>query len=119
MQHYFKNLNIWKRSTDLVQSINLITKSFPSEEKFGLINQLRRATVSVPSNIAEGFGREGDKELIQFCQVLIGSHCEVETQLTLSSKLEYITKDELEKTNAEAEEVRKMIYGFVKSIKND
>ena len=119
MQNNFKNLNIWKRSTDLVQSIYLITKSFPSEEKFGLINQLRRATVSVPSNIAEGCGRKGDKELIQFCHISIGSHCEVETQLILSSKLEYITKDELEKTNAEVEEDRKMIYGFVKSIKND
>jgi len=117
MQHNFKNLNIWKKSTDLVQNVYLITKSFPSDEKFGLTNQLRRASVSVPSNIAEGCGRKGNKELIQYCHISIGSLCEVETQLILSNKLNYISAQKLDTIINEVEELRKMIYGFVKSLK--
>ena len=116
MNHNFKNLNIWKKATDLVQSVYEITKSFPSDEKFGLTNQLRRASVSVPSNIAEGCGRKGNKELIQFCHIAIGSLCEVETQLILSNKLNYQAAKDLDKIILDVEELRKMIYGFIKSL---
>ena len=75
--HRFKDLEIWKRSRMFCKDIYQITSLFPNEEKFGLINQLRRASVSVPSNIAEGCGRQGDAELSRFLQIAMGSASEV------------------------------------------
>lgn len=87
MKHHFKSLAIWERSRILVQHIYEVTKGFPDDEKFGLVSQMRRAAVSVPSNIAEGCGRKGNKELIQFLHISTGSLCELETQLYLSYDL--------------------------------
>lgn len=75
-----KDLDVWKKSMDLVESIYKITQIFPDSEKFGLTTQMRRAVVSIPSNIAEGSARKGDKELIQFLHIAIGSLSELETQ---------------------------------------
>ena len=74
-----KDLEVWKKSMDLVESVYQMTNSFPDSEKFGLTNQIRRAVVSIPSNIAEGSGIKSDKELIQFIYIAIGSLAEVET----------------------------------------
>jgi len=79
MRHNFLHLEIWKRSRKLVKIIYQTSKSFPSEEKFGLTSQIRRAAVSVPSNIAEGCGRDTDPQLKNFMNIAIGSICEVET----------------------------------------
>ena len=72
-------MEVWKKSMDLVESVYQMTNIFPDSEKFGLTNQIRRAVVSIPSNIAEGSGRKSDKELIQFIHIAIGSLAEVET----------------------------------------
>lgn len=86
----YKELEIWKESIDLVKEIYQITSDFPDTEKFGLQSQIRRAAVSVPSNIAEGFSRESKKEFIKFLQISLGSLFEVDTQLIIAKDLGYL-----------------------------
>ncbi len=84
-----ENLEIWKLSIDFVTNIYSYTKDFPSEEKFGLVSQMRRATISIPSNIAEGAARKSDKEYLQFLYISLGSIAEIDTQLIISNNLGY------------------------------
>jgi len=108
MEH--KNLDVWKKSMDLVESIYKVTQAFPDSEKFGLTNQMRRAAVSIPSNIAEGSARKGDKELIQFLYIALGSIAELETQYSIAIRLQFVNKDEnREETMLN---VKKMLLGF-------
>lgn len=88
-----KNLNVWKESMLLVKKVYLLLAGFPQSEQFGLCSQMRRAAVSIPSNIAEGCGRNSDKETIHFCNISQGSLAELETQLLISADLEYIKSD--------------------------
>ena len=105
-----KDLDVWKRSMDLVELIYSLTTQFPSDEKFGLVSQMRRAAVSIPSNIAEGAARKGDKELIQFLMIAIASLSELETQYLISVRLKFLSKNEkLEKTMVET---KKLLLGF-------
>lgn len=83
-----KDLDVWKKSMDLVESIYKWTEEFPSAEKYGLVAQIRRSVISVPSNIAEGSARKGDKELIQFINIAIGSMAELKTQYLIAIRLE-------------------------------
>ena len=117
MKHNFLNLEIWKRSRKLVKRIYSISKSFPSEEKFGLSAQLRRCSISVPSNIAEGCGRGTDPQLAHFLDVATGSLCELETQVYLSLDLEFINKKEAIELVREITEIRKMTQSFRSGIK--
>jgi four helix bundle protein len=117
MRHNFKNLEIWKKSRALVKEVYHLTNDFPSEEKFGLTLQIRRSSISVPSNIAEGCGRGTDKQLIQFLNISIGSLCELETQIHLANDLEFIDNQVNNKIIQEIAEVRKMVMGFKNSIK--
>ena len=87
MEH--KDLDAWKKSIDLVEAVYIVTKKFPKEELFGLVQQMRRCAVSVPSNIAEGCARKNDTETIQFLYIAAGSLAELETQLIISEKLGY------------------------------
>ena len=85
----YKDLLVYQKSLDLVEMIYRETKSFPTEEKFGLISQLRRCAVSLPCNIAEGAGRKGAKEFIHFLYIALGSLNEMETQMEISKRLKY------------------------------
>jgi four helix bundle protein len=105
-----KDLDVWKRSMDLVEEIYKATSNFPSSEIYGLTNQLRRASVSIPSNIAEGAARKGNKELLYFINVAIGSVAEIETQLLIAVRLEYMNEDNT--IFESAIEVRKLLLGF-------
>jgi len=105
-----KDLDVWKRSMDLVEEIYKITSKFPASEMYGLTNQLRRASVSIPSNIAEGTSRRGDKELLYFINVTIGSIAEIETQMLIAVRLKYIS-DEGQLFDLTIE-VRKLLLGF-------
>ena len=105
-----KDLEVWKKSMDLVESIYQLTNDFPDSEKFGLTNQIRRAVVSIPSNIAEGAGRKSDKELIQFVHIAIGSLAEVETQYLISLRLNYVVKNE--SIENELVVLNKLLIGF-------
>ena len=114
MKHNFKKLDVWLRSRELVKEIYLITKLFPKEEQYGLTSQLRRATISLPSNIAEGCGRSTRPQLVHFLDMAIASSCEVETQLYLSFDLKYIRESEMIRLTEKVTEIRQMAINFQK-----
>jgi four helix bundle protein len=109
MAHKFKELQIWQRSRVFCSSIYEITSNFPDNEKFGITNQLRRASVSIPSNIAEGSSRNSNKDFARFLQISIGSAYEIETQLLISADLKFILDKDLKSSLAELDEIIKMI----------
>ncbi|MEA3374442.1 MAG: four helix bundle protein [Campylobacterota bacterium] len=111
-----KRLDVWKQSVDLVTDIYQLTQQFPSDEKFGLTNQIRRAAVSIPSNIAEGAARQSNKEFIQFLYIALGSCSEVETQLTISHNLHYCHHQEILAKN---ETIKRMLQGLIKKRKSE
>jgi len=110
--HQFKELLIWKKSRSFCSKIYSITTTFPSEEKFGIINQLRRAAVSIPSNIAEGSSRNSNKDFARFLEIAIGSAYEVETQLLISSDLGFINEENTTELINLLEEITKMTSRF-------
>jgi len=112
----FKKLKVWERAIDFAVNVYNLTNKFPSEEKYGLTNQLRRASISVPSNIAEGAGRNSNKEFNNFLGFAGGSSCEIETQLIIAKRLNYIETKELENFSEEINEIRSMVFGLKKSI---
>jgi len=85
-----KDLDVWKQSMVLAEQVNTLTKEFPFDEKYGLISQMKRAVVSIPSNIAEGAARKRNKECIQFLYIAMGSLSELETQILLSQRLQFV-----------------------------
>lgn len=95
--HNFRKLEIWIEARRLVKEIYLLTKKFPTHERFGLTNQVCRAAVSMPSNIAEGSAKSSNKEFARYIEHAVGSSFEAETQLTLAFDLEYITVEEFER----------------------
>ncbi|MBO8093442.1 MAG: four helix bundle protein [Prosthecochloris sp.] len=111
-----KDLKVWQTAMDLVEKIYLLTKSFPEEEKYGLTSQLRRAAVSIPSNIAEGAGRNGNREFIQFLYVALGSLAEVETQIDIAKRLCYVQQD-LRLQEQQITEIRRMLQGLIKKLR--
>lgn len=115
--HKYKELKLWQKSIDLVTRIYLTTKSFPETEKFGLISQINRSAVSSPSNIAEGAGRNSDKEFLQFLSIAHASSFELETQLIISKNLNYLSVEELELLIIQIEEVQKMNYSIQSKFK--
>lgn len=115
--HKFKELEIWKRSRLFCTTIYAISAFFPDNEKFGLTNQIRRAAVSVPSNIAEGSSRQSNKEFCRFLEIAIGSCYEIETQLLIATDLNFITKQSSNETIQELNEIVKMISKFKSNLK--
>ena len=111
-----KDLDVWKESMLLAEDIYELTKVFPSEEKYGLSSQIKRAVVSIPSNIAEGAGRKGDKEFIQFLYIAMGSLSELETQLILSDRLQFV--DSVEIYLNQIEKIKKMLFGLIRYVNN-
>lgn len=112
MRHDFLNLEVWKRSRALVKTVYTISNVFPVEEKYGLRSQVRRASISIPSNIAEGCGRNSDAQLKHFLDISIGSLCELQTQMFLALDLEYLSDEKLEIIIKEITEVRRMAMGL-------
>ncbi|HEY9117335.1 MAG TPA: four helix bundle protein [Roseivirga sp.] len=112
----YKELKVWQKAVDLAEMIYQISGNYPKEEKFGLISQLRRAAISVASNIAEGAGRNTDGEFRQMLGIAYGSICEVETQLILSDRMAIIDKSEFEKLSNEIATIQKMLYALIKKL---
>jgi len=110
-------LDVWKYSRELVKLVYLLTKTFPKEELYALTNQIKRSVVSVPSNIAEGIGRQSNKETIHFLHIAKGSLYEVETQLYLSYDLDYITEIELKNILEKLISNKKLLNGFINYYK--
>ena len=113
-----KDLDVWKKSVSLVTSIYEVTKTFPKDDIYGLTNQIRRSAVSIPSNIAEGSARKGEKEFIQFLYISLGSMAELETQLIIANNLKYVNLNDYELMTGRLEEIRKTIIGLIKFVKN-
>ena len=111
-----RDLDLWKNSIQLVKYIYEITSNFPNNEMYGLTSQLRRAAVSVPSNIAEGSARHSKKEFIQFLYIASGSLSEIETQLIISNELNYLSITELDKLINKLNELRAQLYGLIKYL---
>ena len=114
--HNYKKLNVWISSISLVKNIYNLTRKFPKEEMFVLTQQLRRAAISIPSNIAEGAGRNSNAQFKNFLQISIGSCYEVETQLIISKELEYISEEELETISKELDSIMKMNHNLQKTL---
>ena len=113
----FTDLNAWKKAHKLALTIYKITKQFPKEELYSLINQIRRAAVSISSNIAEGFSRESYKEKVQFYSIAKGSTTEVQSQLLIARDLKYLSKKEFNKIAELSITTHKLITGLIKSSK--
>jgi four helix bundle protein len=115
MKHNFKELLVWKKSIDLVKLVYQISSLLPSEERFGLVSQMNRSSVSIPSNIAEGSGRTSDKEFLHFLNIAISSSYELETQLIISNE---IFGFEIDYVLIQISEVQKMILGLKRNLEN-
>lgn len=113
----FKELLVWQKSIDFVTEIYKITETFPKDETFGLKSQIRRASVSVPSNIAEGNSRRSKPDYVQFLKISRGSCAEVETQLIISKNLNFLNEMDYLKLNEDIIEISKMLNGLINSLK--
>ncbi len=114
----YRNLLIWQKGIGLVKEIYLLTGQFPSEERFGLSSQMRRAAVSVPSNIAEGQARKSTAEFIQFLSIAQGSLAELETQLIISNELEYCEAEQINGSIDLIHQLQKMVYALKVKLTN-
>ena len=112
-----KDLRVWQQSIEMVTSIYLVTKIFPKDELFGLVTQMRRAAVSVPSNIAEGYARGTDGEKLHFLRISSGSMSEIETQLILSLNLGYISEESYGELSEMITAVWKQLNALISSLK--
>ncbi|MEP7264684.1 MAG: four helix bundle protein [Bacteroidota bacterium] len=114
--HNFKELKVWNKSVELSLEIYRISMGFPAEEKFGLTSQIRRCSVSIPSNIAEGTGRKTPKDFYSFLSNALASSFELETQLIIACRLNMITDPQHENISSQVREVQKMIIGLQRSL---
>ena len=108
----YKNLKVWQKADELAIAVYKITKKFPRDEMYGLTSQLRRAALSVPTNIVEGYARKGDKELARFVNIAIGSLAETEYLLDFSKRLEYINNQDYNNIESIRAEVGKLLWNF-------
>jgi four helix bundle protein len=119
MAKSFQDLIVWRRAIDLTTEIYRLTETFPRTEAFGLTSQLRRAAVSVASNIAEGSGRGSKREFRQFLNTARGSICEVQTQLIIAGNLAFAKREKLQGVESAANEVGRMLNGLLQSLARD
>ena len=115
--HNYKELKVWQKSIDVTVKVYKISSQFPDSERFNLISQTRRSTVSIPSNIAEGVGRNTNGEFNHFLGISSGSSFELETQMVVAQKLNYLTKETLDDFSKEIQEIQKMIFSFQNYLK--
>ncbi len=113
----FRNLVIWQKRMSLTTKIYNSTRNFPKEEIFGLTSQLRRATVSIPSNIAEGYGRDSSKEYLRFLNISVGSLFEMQTQLEIAKNITYLNENEFNNLYEDSREIERMLVSFIAKIK--
>ena len=112
----YRDLNVWKLSIELVKSVYRITQKFPTSEIYSLTSQIRRASISIPANIAEGQGRASSKEFRQFLGIALGSLAELETQLIIANEIDYMTSLELEHFQSSIDTIRKMTKSLAKNL---
>ncbi len=115
----FRNLLIWQKSMVLVTKIYTVTNNFPKEEVFGLTSQIKRSAISIPSNIAEGLGREISQEFLRFLKISIGSLFELQTQLEIAKNIIYLDEETFNNLYEDTRELERMIVSFTNKIKNN
>jgi len=114
--NHFRDLQIWEKGINLVKNIYSSTNNFPTSETYGLVSQMRRSAVSIPSNIAEGFKRYHNNEFRQFLYISLGSCAELETQLVIANELNYINYETRENIIEDINHVSRMIYNLIKKL---
>lgn len=112
----FRELQVWQKAMEIAAKMYTLTKTFPSEEKFGLVSQLNRASVSISSNIAEGASRGSDKDFRRFLEIAIGSAFEVESQLLLSQKVGFVSAEQVKELLVLLNEEQRMLSVFIKKL---
>jgi four helix bundle protein len=112
----YKKLTVWHKADELAFQVYIVTRNFPKEEIFGITSQIRRAALSVPTNIVEGYGRQGRKELRQFANIALGSLAEVRYLLDFSLRLQYLNEIHHKALQDLADEVGKLLWKFYKSL---
>jgi four helix bundle protein len=112
----FRELTVWEKSHELVLDVYRVSRGFPSEERFGLTVQLRKAVVSIGSNIAEGCGRGTDKDFARFLNIAAGSASEVEYQILLARDLGYLSAEDYDRLNENVNEVKRILNSFIQSL---
>lgn len=115
----FKRLKVWNRAIDFAVEIYKATGGYPKKEVYSLVDQIRRASVSVFSNIAEGCKKGTDKELIRSCNIALGETGEIEAQLIFSERVDYLDKEVVNRLTKEIDEIGKMLAGLIKFIKEN
>ena len=114
----YKDLIVWQKSIVLVTEVYSVTSTFPKEELFALTSQLKRSSVSVPSNISEGYGRKHEREFIRFLQISRGSLYELQTQLEIANKLYFLNNQNHQKLSGECNEIEKMLNRLISYLSN-
>jgi len=114
----YNELKVWEKSYQLCLEVYRMTKGFPKNETYGLMSQMRRAALSIPSNIAEGYGRKTTPEYLRGLYIAYGSVCELETQILLSGDLGYLMEKSLSKLQGDLGEVERMLKALIKSLEN-
>lgn len=112
----YSDLGVWQKAMNLVEAIYHLTRTFPNEERFGLISQMQRAAVSIPSNIAEGYGRKSTKAYINYLSISYGSLLELETQIQIGCRLQYLDRTTMDNLLVQTNEVGRMLNGLQQSL---
>ncbi|WKZ39603.1 MAG: four helix bundle protein [Anaerolineales bacterium] len=115
----FRKLKVWEKAHQLALAVYKVTKSFPKEELYGLTSQIRRASMSIPTNIAEGCGRQTDAEFARFLQIAMGSASETEYQLLLARDLEFLSNEQYQQLHNDVTEVKRMLTSFMQTLRAD
>jgi four helix bundle protein len=114
----YRELKVWQKAYGFCLELYKITKRFPKEELYGLTSQIRRSAISVPSNIAEGYGRKTTQEYIRSLHIAYGSNCELETQILLAGDLGYFKTEDFEKLRKDIGEIERMLKALIKALEN-
>jgi four helix bundle protein len=114
----FKDLLIWQKAMNFVTKIYQSTRLFPKDEQFGLTSQIRRSSISIPSNIAEGFGREGNNDYLRFLNISLSSLFEIQTQLEIAKNVHYLNVTEFNLLYEDSRELERILVAFIKRIKD-
>lgn len=113
----YRELIVWQKSMDLVTTIYKVTSIFPNEENFGLTSQMRRSSVSIPSNTAEGYGRNSLNDYIRFLNIAVGSLYELQTQIEIVFNLSYVLKEQFEVIHENSREIERMMSSLIRKLK--
>ena len=118
-KHNFKNLKVWEKSVDLAVKVYQVTTEFPNEEKFGITSQMRRSSVSIPSNIAEGTAKNTSKAVLNSLDISLGESFELETQAIIAQRVGLLDQKTFDELEGDLSEVQRMIHGFMQTLESN